>query len=133
MPARRFSLPGIQDLSKEQDAVLALPRNGRHLIVGGPGTGKSVVALLRARRYQRNGDPYLFLVFNHILHQASRQLFGDGLDSETWMSWFHRFFFEVTGESVPKRRSNEPDGFQPINWIETLISPTGLAPSTLCF
>lgn len=118
MPARRFSLPGIQDLSKEQDTVLALPRNGRHLIVGGPGTGKSVVALLRARRYQRNGDPYLFLVFNHILHQASRQLFGDGLDSETWVSWFHRLFFDITGESVPKRQSNEPDGFQPINWNE---------------
>ena len=123
MPARRFSLPGIQDLSKEQDAVLSLPTNGRHLIVGGPGTGKSVVALLRARRHQRNGDPYLFLVFNHILHQASRQLYGDGLDSETWVGWFHRLFSDVTGESVPKRLSTGPDGFEPIDWngVEDIV------------
>ena len=45
MARRRFELPGIQDLSKEQEAARALPRRGRHLIVGGPGTGKSVLAL----------------------------------------------------------------------------------------
>lgn len=123
MSLRRYALPGIQDLSKEQDSVLSLPRNGRHLIVGGPGTGKSMIALLRAKRHQRNGDPYLFLVFNHILHQASRQLYGDGLDSETWVGWFHRLFFDVTSESVPKRLSTGPDGFEPIDWngVEDIV------------
>ena len=116
MAMRRYALPGVQDLCKEQDAVLALPREGRHLIVGGPGTGKSVLALLRARRYQRNGDPYLFLVFNHILHQASRHLYGADLDSDTWMSWFHRLFFEVTGEPVPKHAPEEAGAFEPIDW-----------------
>lgn len=122
MAKRHYALPGIQDLSKEQDAVLALPTEGRHLIVGGPGTGKSVLALLRARRYQRNGDSYLFLVFNHILHQASRQLHGADLVSETWVSWFHRLFFDVTGE--PVRHAQEgADGFEPINWngVEDVI------------
>ncbi len=116
MSGRSFKLPGIQDLSKDQDAVLALPRDGRHLIVGGPGTGKTVVALLRARRYRRNGDTYVFLVFNHILNHASRQLFGAELDSETWVSWFHRLFFEITGEPVPKLAPKEADGFEPIDW-----------------
>ena len=122
MAKRQYALPGIQDLSKEQDAVLALPREGRHLIVGGPGTGKSVLALLRARRYQRNGDSYLFLVFNHILHQASRQLHGTDLVSETWVSWFHRLFFDVTGEPVPHAPEGA-DGFEPINWngVEDVI------------
>ena len=116
MPTRNFSLPGIQELSKEQDAVLALPREGRHLIVGGPGTGKSVVALLRARQYHRNRVPYLFLVFNHILHQASRQLYGAELHSETWMSWFYRLFFEITGELVPNKAPEKADGFEPTDW-----------------
>ena len=116
MATRRFELPGIQDLSKEQDAVLALPREGRHLIVGGPGTGKSVVALLRARQYRRNKVPHLFLVFNHILHQASRQLHGADLDSETWVSWFHRLFFEITGELAPKLAPEGADGFEPTDW-----------------
>ncbi len=117
IPARRsFTLPGIEDLSKEQDAVRALPREGRHLIVGGPGTGKSVLALLRARRHERNRDPYLFLVFNHLLHRASRQLYNGKLASETWVGWFHRLFFQVTGEAVPKLAPRGNDGFEPIDW-----------------
>ena len=116
MAKRRFELPGVQDLSKEQDAVLALPRAGRHFIVGGPGTGKSVLALLRARRHQRNRDIHLFLVFNHILHEASRQLYDGELDSETWVSWFCRLFVEITGETVPKLSLRENEGFEPIDW-----------------
>jgi hypothetical protein len=38
---REFNLPGIQDLSKEQEDVRARPKQGQHLIIGGPGTGKS--------------------------------------------------------------------------------------------
>ena len=71
MAKRRFELPGIQDLSKEQEAARALPKEGQHLIVGGPGTGKSVLALIRARRHQRDGDDYLFLVFNHLSTAAA--------------------------------------------------------------
>ena len=78
MAKRKFELPGIQDLSKEQEATRALPKEGQHLIVGGPGTGKSVLALIRARRHHREKDDYLFLVFIHLLNRASGQLFGDG-------------------------------------------------------
>ena len=55
MAKRKFELPGIQDLSKEQEAARALPSEGQHLIVGGPGTGKSVLALIRGRRHAREG------------------------------------------------------------------------------
>ena len=58
MAKRKFELPRIQDLSKEQEAARALCKEGRHLIVGGPGTGKSVLALIRARRHQRERDDY---------------------------------------------------------------------------
>ncbi len=44
MAKRTFKLPGVEDLSKDQDRVLRLPRDGQFLIVGAPGTGKSVVA-----------------------------------------------------------------------------------------
>ena len=84
MAKRKFELPGIQELSKEQEAARALPKEGQHLIVGGPGTGKSILALIRARRYHREQDEYLFLVFNHILNRANKQLFGKDLVSETW-------------------------------------------------
>ena len=82
MARRKFELPGIQDLSKEQEAARALPKEGQHLIVGGPGAGKSVLALIRARRHLREDDDYIFLVFNHLLNKASSQLFGDGFESQ---------------------------------------------------
>ena len=115
MAKRRFELPGIQDLSKEQEAVRALPREGQHLIVGGPGTGKTVVALIRARRYQRDQDDYVFLVFNHLLHRASAQLFPGELSGATWWAWFRDQFETIAGETLP-RKSAERGDFRQIDW-----------------
>ena len=128
MAGRKFELPGIQDLSKEQEAARALSNHGpqqeglQHLIIGGPGTGKSVLALLRARRHHQDGDDYLFLVFNHLLNRASGQLFGDGLASSTWDRWFRSKFREIAGQSVPEREPNSR-GFREIDWagVEQII------------
>ncbi len=116
MAKRKFELPGIQDLSKEQEAARALPKEGRHLIVGGPGTGKSVLALIRTRRHQRDKDDYLFLVFNHLLDRASNQLFGDGLVSRTWIRWFLETFQDIAGRPAPRLAAEKPGGFRPMNW-----------------
>ena len=146
MTKRRFELPGIQDLSKEQEAAVRdLPAGeasagsggyggsggrdgssrghghgdrrdgGRRLIVGGPGTGKTVVALLRARRHRRERDEYVFLVFNHLLHRFSDQLFPGELSGATWQRWFGERFEIFTGESLP-RKPAEPGAFRPIDW-----------------
>ncbi len=115
MARRKFELPGIQDLSKEQEAARALPKEGQHLIVGGPGTGKSVLALIRARRHQRDDDDLMFLVFNHLLNRASDQLFGTGLVSKTWDSWFRSTFRDLAGQTVPVREPNDT-GYREINW-----------------
>lgn len=112
---RSFKLPGIQDLSKQQDLALALPLEGQHLIIGGPGTGKSVVALLRARRLAQENKAYRFLVYNHVLRQSNQHLFGDGtaLVSRTWQSWFARLYRTLFDEDVPKLPAF---GFKPIDW-----------------
>lgn len=115
MTARRFELPGIQDLTKEQERIRALPKEGQHLIVGGPGTGKSVMALIRAHRLAQDGDGYIFLVYNHLLHRASKQLFGESIVSDTWMSWFSKLFRQITGRNVPKMPQSKP-GFRNIDW-----------------
>ena len=118
MARRKFELPGIQDLSKEQEAARALPKEGQHLIIGGPGTGKSVLALIRAGRHRRERDDYLFLVFNHLLDRASGQLFGDGLVSKTWDRWFRGMFRETAGQPVPLKEPNH-NGFPEIDWAGT--------------
>ena len=130
MAKRRFELPGIQDLSKDQDRVLALPREGQHLVVGGPGTGKTIVALLRARRHQRDGDPYEFLVYNHLLKGASARLFGGELSSDTWMAWFFRRFHEITGQAAPRGAAATPGGFGPIDWDGVAEIARGCDPIT---
>ena len=122
MAKRKLELPRIEDLSKEQEAVRALPKEGQHLIIGGPGTGKSVLALLRAKRHARERDDYLFLVFNHLLDRASGQLFGGGLVSRTWDRWFRGVFREVSGGSVPLKVPND-NGYREIDWagVETVV------------
>ena len=114
-PNRRFELPRIQDLTKEQERVRALPLEGQHLIVGGPGTGKSVVALMRARRLAVDRAHYYFLVYNHLLNRASRQLYKS-LSSRTWMRWFLRQFREITGRDVPRLPKDGNRDFREIDW-----------------
>ncbi|MCY4361955.1 MAG: ATP-binding domain-containing protein [Gammaproteobacteria bacterium] len=114
---RRFSLPGIHDLNKDQDEALALPLEGQHLIVGGPGTGKSVVALLRTRRLAENNRTYRTLVYNHLLDRSNRHLFGSGQTfvADTWDSWFRdicKYFFGA----APTHEPEKPGGYPPIDW-----------------
>ena len=133
--ARRWELPGIDDLTKEQDAVLALPTNGRHLVIGGPGTGKTVVCLLRARRHVREGDDYTFLVWNHLLHRASASLFNDELSAKTWNSWFWSQFRTLFKKGVPTLPPPKGTTWKPIDWPEVrrLIGslPEGSGPGHL--
>lgn len=133
MAKRKFALPGIQDLSKEQEDARALPRKGQYLIIGGPGTGKSVLALLRSRRHHDDNDDYVFLVYNHLLHQASRHLFVSNLISKTWKSWFSGMFLEKTGQSVPLLPAPLGNNWQEIDWnriIQVIGSLYAIEPST---
>jgi len=113
---RRFTLPNIQELSKDQDAALALPQEGQHLIVGGPGTGKSVVALLRVQRLATEDADYRFLAYNKLLDQSSRHLFGNGLKAFTLETWFRKLWRNLFNQSVPLQPPEWPSGYQAIDW-----------------
>lgn len=115
---RRFVLPGIQDLNKDQDEALALPLEGQHLIIGGPGTGKSVVALLRARRLAAVQKRYRTLVYNHLLDGSNRHLFGSDqpLESKTWEKWFRDMYKHIFREPVPTIPQEKKNAYRPIDW-----------------
>jgi len=120
MAKRQIKRPGIEDLSKEQEDGRALPLDGQHLIIGGPGTGKSVLALLRARRLHNENRAYIFLVYNHLLNQSSRNFFGKELVSRQWQSWFFQIFRELTGKTVPRLPALPGSSWQPILWEITV-------------
>lgn len=115
---RQFRLPGIQDLNKDQDEALALPVEGQHLIVGGPGTGKSVVALLRARRLAQNNKTYWTLVYNHLLDHSNRHLFGNEqtFSANTWNAWFSNIFKYFCSSNVPMLEPKSVGDWQEIDW-----------------
>ena len=108
MAKRYFKLPRVQDLNKGQDSVLMLPKKGQHLIVGGPGTGKSVVALLRVIKCRDEND-YIFLVYNRVLEASTKQLLENKLESKTWKWWFFNEVELITNEPVPKLDKYTPD------------------------
>ena len=128
MAKRRFELPGIQDLTKEQERARLLPLDGQHLIVGGPGTGKSILALLRSGRLAREGAPYAFLVFNHLLKRANEQLFGEQLASHQWQSWFIRTFSRTIGHELPRLPAGGRDPLPPFDWAGIVASADSLDP-----
>ena len=125
---RRFELPGIEELSKEQEAVLALPNEGRHLVVGGPGTGKTVLCLLRARRLAQKGEDYRFLVWNHLLFRASQALVPTGLRAETWNRWFWHTYKDLVGNTPPLQATGEHH--RPYDWQGVQRTVEELPPAT---
>jgi len=115
---RKFKLPGVDDLNKDQDRVLRLPEDGQFLIIGGPGTGKSVVALLRTMKYHKNED-YAFLTFNNVLLSATKQLVDFNLNSFTLDKWFNAEYKNIFKESLYKYNANN-DEYQKPNYSEII-------------
>ena len=105
---RRFRLP--DKTTPEQDFALDLPETDFYLLLGGPGTGKSVIALLRARRLARKRHPHKFLAFNQLLVHASRNLdaktannLNMAIRAETWIAWFRSTWRNLVGTDCPHR------------------------------
>ena len=99
-------LPTYEDLSKEQDEILDLPLDANHIIVGPPGTGKTVMAIHRARMlHEKRNEPTLILMYNRLLcAYTSAAIEGIGIDgmATTFHSWFPKFFKDVYGSAPAK-------------------------------
>ncbi|WP_217913075.1 AAA family ATPase [Miltoncostaea marina] len=91
-------------MSKEQDRVNNLPLSGSHLVVGPPGTGKTVMALYRAQRLHKLGSKVLVITHSRLLSQytdaAIQELGIDGVVT-TFHSWFSRFYRRKYGTAPP--------------------------------
>jgi DNA helicase IV len=110
MISREFRLPRINDLNAQQRAVRELASDGQYLVVGSPGTGKSVVALHRALEYKANSG-YLFLTFNHVLQTATQQVFDGVLNCNTALSWFYKMCYDgMPGDTFEEKKLPEIEG-----------------------
>jgi len=126
MARRKYNLPGIEDLNKDQDKVLRLPEDGQFLVIGGPGTGKSVVALLRVLKYMEKMN-YVFLTYNKVLLSATLQLVNTKLESRTLTSVIYKAYWKHFKKETPEIEKFKPDYEQIIRDFQELdCKPTSL-------
>jgi superfamily I DNA/RNA helicase len=98
-------LPAYEELSKEQDRVNSLPLKGSHLVIGPPGTGKTVMAIYRSKMLRDKKIDVTLLMYNRLLSQytrrATKQLGIDG-KTDTFHSWFCRYYKRLYGRNPPQ-------------------------------
>ena len=105
-----FKMPALGALVDEQLDIINLPTNRDWVIKGGPGTGKTVMAIVRAKQVSRYGKTVI-LVYNRPL-----KLFIDGAVNEAncevktyneWISDAYRLYLGRDG--FPHKSKYEPD------------------------
>jgi superfamily I DNA/RNA helicase len=105
-------LPSYQDLSKEQDRINNLPLDGSYLVVGPPGTGKTVMALYRASMLARKRARLAILMHNRLLSQYTSDA-AEELDVEahvdTFAHWLFAFWMGEYRRPYPQIRKYVPD------------------------
>lgn len=97
--------PGAyRDFVRQNNELSNLPLSGTHLIIGSPGTGKTIFAIHRAEQLKQAGLDTQFLVYNNPLRQYLSQLLENlGLEAQsaTYHSWFWRWYKTNLGKEPP--------------------------------
>lgn len=96
-------LPSESQLSREQKEVIAAPTEGTMLVTGPPGSGKTVVAMLRERALKKRRKPVVSVVFNNVLTRYT----GNEL---TFQTWLNEWWQTATGTRFPTSNGVDANG-----------------------
>jgi DNA helicase IV len=113
-------LPRWESLSKdEQVPIINLPLDQDLWTTGGPGTGKTVMALYRASQalaaMKRSGSSnrVVFMIYNKSLRKyLEKALVETDINdavATTWHSWLGKTYRRLTNQSYPTVRPYQPD------------------------
>lgn len=98
-------LPSYQDLTKQQDKILQIPLDQSCLITGPPGSGKTVMALYRARRLAEKEISPEILMYNRLLSHytaSAAQELDVAAGVRTFHSWFYNWYWRNFKSRVPE-------------------------------
>jgi len=112
-----IKLPKLEELSPdEQLEVTNLPLDCTYVVTGGPGSGKTILGLYRAKALMNDNSQcnIMFLVYNKTLYSYLESAINDlGLDSNasvsTWHSWFWNYYKSKLGSRPPQVADYEYD------------------------
>jgi superfamily I DNA/RNA helicase len=100
-----LTLPAFDDLTTDQDDVLALPLDASAVIVGPPGSGKTAMAVQRAHLLDRAHRPTLLLMYGRLLSSytaAAVDQLGINAVVMTYHSWFSGMWRRSYGTLPPR-------------------------------
>ena len=110
-----LELPAYTALDADQRNIYALKLDGRFLIEGPPGTGKSVVALHRAANYARNDRSPTVIMFSRMLKIWTTKAIEiaakeakctekqiESISVQTYDSWFPSWFKKTFKQDIPR-------------------------------
>ncbi|MGW0042538.1 hypothetical protein [Rhodococcus sp. NPDC003348] len=115
--------PTYAELVAEQDAVLALPMTGAQLVTGGPGTGKTAMAVYRALLHRAAGDTPLVVVPDQLRKVCMVRRFSTKKDTARIMTQW-----ELLDLMVPGLRGSGAEG--PEFWMQALVAVAKRRPSS---
>jgi DNA helicase IV len=86
-----MKMPNARQISEEQQDIFEdAPISGSILVSGPPGTGKTVIAFLRAQALSRKKIPTVVLMYNRVLRRYTENVaseIGGEVKSKTMHSW----------------------------------------------
>lgn len=111
-------LPSESALSREQKEVIGAPAEGTILVLGPPGSGKTVVAIMRERALRKQRQHVTSVVYTNVLTKYT------GNDS-TFHTWIKDWWREATGSALPGRWESDPSGQR--RWQQDHLQAANLA------
>lgn len=103
------------ELTKEQYGCLdQLEDNSRLLILGGAGTGKTMLAVEAARRFTASGERVALLCYNRTLGTWLRAALKNAKCRPAYVGTVHSWMSSVITENISDDAENEQDWFENI-------------------